>query len=307
MGSMNLHSRSFSGDADTLLMTELSKLFPADHLHLADLPYRLSSWALDDPQNTRLWFDSTGALVAWAVMQPPFWTIDYSSDPAGGPNLFLLIWAWAGERARALVGTLYERPCWFVNVFTSQLEVIRTLEAAGFASQANVGENSWSKVWMERSADLAVKKYRIPEGFTVRPLAGEKEVAAYVDLHQAVFESKNMTLAWRQRTLHHPNYVPDLDLVVETPDGGLGAFCIAWLEQHGNRLTGQIEPLGCHADYRHLALGRLALAEALRRLQTLGAQTIHVETDNYRNTALRLYESMGFQTIRDVLVFRKDL
>jgi hypothetical protein len=38
----------------------------------------------------------------------------------------------------------------------------------------------------------------------------------------------------------------------------------------------------------------------------LGAQTTFVETDNYRNTAFRLYESFDFQVIQNVLVYRKD-
>jgi len=53
-------------------------------------------------------------------------------------------------------------------------------------------------------------------------------------------------------------------------------------------------------------LGRVALSEGLRRLQALGAQNIFVETDNYRNTAFRLYESFDFQVIQNVLVFRKN-
>lgn len=28
------------------------------NLHVADLPYRLSSWSLDDKENVRLWFAS---------------------------------------------------------------------------------------------------------------------------------------------------------------------------------------------------------------------------------------------------------
>ena len=77
---------------------------------------------------------------------------------------------------------------------------------------------------------------------------------------------------------------------------------LGWLD--GDR--GQIEPLGCHPAYRHYALGRLALAEALRRLNALGAARLHVETDNWRDTARLLYEHMGFQVTRQVLVFRKD-
>jgi ribosomal protein S18 acetylase RimI-like enzyme len=64
--------------------------------------------------------------------------------------------------------------------------------------------------------------------------------------------------------------------------------------------------LGCHKDFRQYALGRVALAEGLRRLQALGARNIFVETDNYRNTAFRLYQSFGFEVLQDVLVYRKD-
>jgi ribosomal protein S18 acetylase RimI-like enzyme len=160
---------------------------------------------------------------------------------------------------------------------------------------------------MERSAALPVKEYRIPGGFVVRPLAGGSEVEAYVALQRAVFGSKNMTVEWRARTLRHPDYVPELDLVVAAPDGRLAAFCICWLNRHGEQVTGQVEPLGCHEDFRRYALGRVALAEGLRRLREFGAEKIHVETDNYRNTAMRLYESMGFQTLRDVLMYRKDV
>jgi ribosomal protein S18 acetylase RimI-like enzyme len=34
--------------------------------------------------------------------------------------------------------------------------------------------------------------------------------------------------------------------------------------------------------------------------------SIFVETDNYRNSAMRLYESVGFQVNREGLVYRKD-
>jgi ribosomal protein S18 acetylase RimI-like enzyme len=50
----------------------------------------------------------------------------------------------------------------------------------------------------------------------------------------------------------------------------------------------------------------VVLCETIRRLQRLGAEKIFVETDNYRNTAFRLYESVGFQMIHDVLVYRMD-
>jgi ribosomal protein S18 acetylase RimI-like enzyme len=148
----------------------------------------------------------------------------------------------------------------------------------------------------------------LPDGYKIRPLAGEQEVAAYVELHQSVFQSKNMTEAWRRRTLQRAEYRPLIDLVVEAPDHQLAAFCICWFDENGpgNRPSGQIEPLGVSAAHRNLGLGRAILCEGLRRLHAMGAQQVFVETDNYRDAAFRLYESAGFRVKEDVLVYRKD-
>jgi ribosomal protein S18 acetylase RimI-like enzyme len=191
-------------------------------------------------------------------------------------------------------------------VFASQTDRIRDLEEAGFVSQANVGEDSWSKVLMQRSAHIPVADYALPAGFSVRPLAGENEVEAYVQLHRAVFESKNMTAEWRTRTLRRPEYLPDLDLVAVAPDGRLAALCVCWLDKESEKPSGQIEPLGVHQDFRKSGLGRAILSEGLRRLYLCGADRVYVETDKYRNAALGLYEAVGFRVIRDVLVYRKD-
>jgi ribosomal protein S18 acetylase RimI-like enzyme len=196
---------------------------------------------------------------------------------------------------------------WFVEVFAHQTDRIRDLEDAGFASQANVGEDSWSKVLLHRPADMPVPDYSLPAGFTIRPLAGENEVEAYVRLHRAAFESKNMTVDWRRRTLCCPEYRADLDLVVVAPDGRLAGFCVCWLDiDSKGRPSGQIEPLGVHKGFRHLGLGRVLVSEGLRRLSLHGVQSVYVETDQHRNAALGLYEEVGFRPIHQILVYRKD-
>ncbi len=302
-------SQILSGETDLRAMEALARATRADNLHFTDLPYRFCSWALDDPENVRLWRDESGRLLAWMVMHVSFYSLDFACRPEMEAALLPEMLAWADERSRAHpemipLGTPESKPCWFVNVFADQPARLRLLEAAGFASQADVGENSWTKVFMQRPADLPVNDYRIPPGFTVRPLNGEGEVEAYVQVHRETFGSKNMTADWRRRTLRHPAHVPDLDLVAVAPNGRLGAFCVCWLDPED--AIGQIEPLGCHPDFRRYALGRVALAEGLRRLQAHGAKKIFVETDNWRNTAFQLYESLGFEVAREVLVYRKD-
>lgn len=301
---MRYHQRRFSGDRDRHAMVDLAHRFATDHLHIVDLPYRLSSWALEDTENISLWFDDKEQLTAWAVLQTPFWAIDYACDPTAEHPLHAEILAWADRRAPEILSTAFGRPAWFVTVFEDQKKRIQDLEEAGFQCQADVGEDSWSKVLMRRDASLPVKVYPPPAGYVVRSLAGEAEAEAYVELHRSVFESKNMTVDWRCRTIRHPAYKRDLDIVVESPDGRLAAFCICWFDE--SSAAGQVEPLGCHKDFRKYALGRVALSEGLHRLQMLGTKTIYVETDSYRNTAFRLYEFFDFQVLRNVLVYRKD-
>lgn len=301
---MKLFQQPFLGEVDKRRMSVLARELAVVNLHVFDLPYRLSSWALDDPNNVALWFDEYQQLVGWAVLQAPFWTIDYVFHPTVEAQLHPEILAWADRRAHAALGTPFARPAWLVNVFEEQVDRMHTLEANGFRCQADVGENSWSKVLMQRSTQTPAKRYAPPSGFTVRPLAGEAEVEAYVQLHQAVFESRNMTADWRARLLKHPAYRRDLDLVVAAPDGQLVAFCICWFDEASG--NGQVEPLGCHKEFRQYALGRVALSEGLQCLQALGVKNIFVETDNYRDTAFRLYESFDFQVLKNVLVYRKD-
>ena len=91
------------------------------------------------------------------------------------------------------------------------------------------------------------------------------------------------------------------------PDGRLAAFCVCWQNRASTAgVSGQVEPLGVHADFQKLGLGRSILTEGLRRLQDLGAESMYVKTDNYRDEAFLLYESVGFRTAQDVLVYRKD-
>jgi len=308
---MHILQHTFSGESDFRAMENLARETRTSNLHVTDLPYRFSSASLDDLETIRLWCDENDRLLAWAMLEIPHDSLDWVCLPELESDHLPQILAWADQTSRQHpeiipLGTPEDGPCWFTNVFSDQTARIQMLEIAGYACQGDVDEYSWSKVLMQRPAGLPVKDYRLPKGFVIRPLAGEREVETYVQLHQATFRSDVMNIAWRRRMLHHPAYIPELDLVVAAPDGRLGAFCICWLDSEGPEKIGQIEPLGCHPDFRRYALGRLALAEGLRRLQAHGVSQILVETDNWHNTAFHLYESLGFQVVKDVLVYRKD-
>lgn len=303
-----MRDRSYQGLTDQALMLELVHRHPESNLHVIDLPYRLSSWALDDPENARLWFDGDGTLRAWAVVQSPFWSIDYAVDTLD-PDLPGAVLDWAVQRAQALKGNpFYARPAWFVSVLAGQTGAMQTLAAKGFTDQMHVAEDPWSKVFMSRPADPPLEMPTLPPGYRLRALQGEAEISAYVALQRAVFESENMTDAWRTRVLRQPAYRPELNLTVEDPNGALVGFCVGWFDPSGpgGRPAGQIEPMGVSAPQRGLGLGKALLGQCIRHMRELGAETVYLETDNFRDQALLLYESAGFSVLHPVHVFRKD-
>lgn len=302
--------KQYSGAADWVQMLALAREHPAGHIHVIDLPYRLCSWAFDNPANVGLWQDADGRLLAWAVLQPPFWTVDYAIHPAAPPDAFATLLTWVDRTAPVLLGAPTGRPCWFVAVGEGQDERRQALTTAGFVAQDD-GPDAWSQVTLALDADVALPPCPVKAGFQLRPLAGAAEVVAYVALHRAVFESANMTTGWRQATLRHPAYHPELDLVIADAAGELVAFCVGWLSTttaaDGQRATwGQIEPLGVRADARQHGLAWAILAEAVRRLRAMGAATILVQTDNTRDRAYAFYRAAGFRPTEHIRLYRQD-
>lgn len=302
-----LIQRPYRPESDPQRMADLARVSADSCVHVVDLPYRLCSWAFDDPLNGALWEDAGGDLLGWAALQAPFWAIDFALRPGAPPELLAALLAWADGRARAVRETAFGRPAWFLNAFADQHGQRGAFAQAGFADQGAVAEDAWSKVLFTRPADQPVPHAPPPAGCALRPLAGAAEVPAYVALHRAVFGSPNMTAAWRERTLRHPDYRPELDLVAVDPAGDLAAFCVGWFTPRGREglPSAQIEPFGVREDMQRQGLGRALLAECLRRTQGLGAQHLAVETDNYRDAAYRFYESLGFVVSREIVVYRK--
>src|SRR5574342_225216 len=175
---MEILERSFSGSTDLQNMAELVRQFPNKNIHVVDLPYRLCSWSFDYPENVRLWTGEQGQLLAWAVLQVPFWKIDYSYHPEFHQQLHPQILKWADARAGKIVGTASGHPAWFVAVLASQTDRIHDLEEVGFTSQENVGENSWTQVLMKHSMQIP-QAVHLADGFHLRPQQGTQEVDGY--------------------------------------------------------------------------------------------------------------------------------
>jgi len=73
---MTLRQRAFAGAEDLRAMADLVTAFPARQLHVVDLPYRLCSWALDEPDSIGVWANAAGEVRGRAVMHTAFWHTD---------------------------------------------------------------------------------------------------------------------------------------------------------------------------------------------------------------------------------------
>lgn len=289
----------YSSD-DLSRMIDLVLAYPDHNFHVVDLPYRLASWALVDPHNVALWEDGQGALAGWAVAQRPFAALDYALKP-GVPDLEDQILAWAAQRWQQIANESGSEVYFFTGVRADQPDRIARLGRHGFA------RDDWSLSHMVRALDRPIPPAAIPEGFTIRPLAGVSEAAAYTALHRAAFGSENMTADWRARTIEQAGYTPDLDLVMTAPGGSLAAFCICWIGSVQGQIVGQVEPLGVHPDYQNLGLGRILLAEGLRRMQAHGATTALIEAYSTNAVSQHLYHAVGFRTVYEAAAYFRVL
>jgi mycothiol synthase len=196
--------------------------------HLADWPYRGASWALDAPENASVWLDDAGQLQGWAVLQTPFWAIDAVVHPAAPPALYRELLAWATTRAQELRMAKVGRPMWFVSIAATCRDQRQTLDAHGFIDVSEADIDPWSKVLFALPTESVVAEPPLPAGMTIRSLRVPQEIEPYVALHRAVFQSENMTRAWRERTTQMPGYRNELDLVLVADTGELCGFCVAW-------------------------------------------------------------------------------
>ena len=220
------------------------------HIHLVDMPYRLTATWQDQGCELGLW-EKDDQMLAWAVFQPAWWNLDYALHPSvRGSELEKDVLAWGKGQMQGYAKRTGEEFYGSVELFEDTPKAAQTiahLESFGFQPF------DWSTVRFAIDLRHDLPQPQLPAGFTVRPLRGHAEVEAYVSLHRAAFGSDKMTTAWRTRTLAHPAYRPEIDLVVATPEDEPVGFCVCWRWQS----SGQIEPLGVSPEYQGQGLGAL--------------------------------------------------
>lgn len=164
----------------------------------------------------------------------------------------LVAWAVSAVQKRNLLGG--EAGTLDASSLETDVHRIAFLERHGFERLPE------SSMLFARSLDANIPEPHVPVGFVTRSLLGEAEIQAYVALHRAAFGTENMTVEYRQAIMRASDYLPELDLVVQAPDGRLAAFCVCQIfpadsPRAGGTKEGWTDPVGTHPEYQHLGHG----------------------------------------------------
>ncbi|GCE21400.1 GNAT family N-acetyltransferase [Dictyobacter kobayashii] len=168
---------------------------------------------------------------------------------------------------------------------------------------------------MKQDLHEAPSAPEVPAGYTLRPATLE-ELESYTELQNLAFRehwnAAPTTVKELRTEMLQPRYRSELDIVAVAPDGTLASYCTATIEpskrEGAEEIIGFIAALGTHPAHRKLGLGRALLLHNLRTLHTLGVSKSHISVDGINPTgAVRLYESVGFQTFETWLLYFKYL
>lgn len=294
---MTMEPRSYQGAADLDKMRAiLIEGRKADngtyYVHVGDLNWWLfyPNREKEFPERIFLWEDGE-RVIGWSLFSPDDRAFDVFVHPAerGGAraeHIFL----WTVDQMSVLahkLGHLDVRTFW---VFEDDAAFTALLQKHGFVRTHD------DLVYFTRPLADQIPASALPEGYTVRSVAGEHEVQKRATASHAAFRSKLPFEQYWPRYLsfmQSPVYEADRDMVVVAPDGRCAAFCIYWLDPV-NRV-GLFEPVGAHPDFQKKGLGRAVMLESLRRMRERGMATAIVCAECNNTAAVRLYESVGFR------------
>ncbi len=125
---------------------------------------------------------------------------------------------------------------------------------------------------LSRSLSEPIPPIVLPAGFIIRPVAGESEVDALVELYHAAYGSETMTQEDVLAIMRTSSYDRELDLVAVAPDGRLAGLCSCGIETDLNAILpwklGSTDPVLVHPDFQNQGLARALIWSGWKRLKT---------------------------------------
>jgi GNAT superfamily N-acetyltransferase len=272
-----MKARDFEGPADVRRMQELTQRLwtPVSQWHIGDLAWgRFQHLGREREWPTRLWCDRDDTVVAWGWAELPDF-LSLQVDPAH-PEL------------------ADEVLTWFASVAAPGETSANVAEGAELAALARHGyqRQPGAAHFVHQVRDLeGLPDPTLPDGFR---LHSAPELERRVAIHAAAWAPTRVTTESYRTVMAAWPYRPELDWVVEAPDGRYAASALIWLDEKNG--AGLIEPVGTDPGFRGHGLARAVCLAALHELKAAGATHAYVNPrgDAAYPAPARLYRSLGF-------------
>ena len=305
--SSSLYShRPYNGPADLQTMIALVSMRPPERITAYPFIVDLEevSGTPQGQATIRMWEDSERVPVGFSLLDGSFIAFEISPQVAFDDLARQMI-AWSMERLASGDGS----PAPPVELVTACREEdtrrIAFLERQGFVAQPV------RTLRFIRSLEESPPAPRLPEGFLIRPIAGEDEVVAWVALHRAAHGTENMTIEFRLSMMRTPEYDRELDLVAVAPQGQLAAYVMCHFSPEENLLrkqkVGFTDPVATHPDFQRRGLARALLLTGFSRLKERGMDFAEVATWGENIEMIRAAESVGYRIYSTSIFFNRAL
>lgn len=303
-------SRAYDGAADLALVIDFAQTttgvrWPGStYQKVGDVVWMLYATGFDP--NIRLWFDAEGlAAYAWFDPTPGAdFGLDIRPDLSQYDSLADEILGWAEQRRQnvaslgresipkayaMLIGDTLAATNLASTALDSDARRIALLRRHGFRRV-----DGFTVLYSRSLTESPISTPELPAGLRLRH-ATDADLEARVDVHRdawSVWGPSRATVENYRRLRSAPLYDPELDVVLEDPDGRFLSYCIGWSDTAN--AIGHFEPVGCRPYSIGRGYARAVTIEAMRRMQARGLRTALVSTASVNERARVLYPSCGF-------------
>jgi len=267
-------------------------------LHVGDLHWLLRPARphFDAERDLRIWRDASGSVVgaAWfdgaasgEVMLPTM------SEPVLDD---MLDWLVSGHLAS---GWAEDAPHFSVQAWAGDAQWQRALERRGYHSTGAVGHR------MHRPVAVPATPVKVPPGFRFADAAELGFFEQREAVVRTAFPGEGPDVARWTALRDTGGYQDSLDVLLVDAGGRGVASALCWHDA-ANR-SGEFEPVGVGPRLQGTGLGRVVMAEGLRRLADAGASSAIVGAEAENAAAISLYKRSGFGVAGTRLAFRREL
>ncbi len=165
---------------------------------------------------------------------------------------------------------------------------------------------------MIRSLDRDIPEVPLPEGIEVRAVSNDywKVWRAAQEAFGDTFGASEVSDERFEEWMENPTFSPELWVVAWDKQEVTG-MVLSFIDEKENkeygRNQGVMKLVAVRRPYRGRGLARALLGRGLRILKECGMSEVMLSVDTEGTGTLRLYESMGFKTVKQFVTYRKKL